>query len=347
KLSYHPDDWQAHLIHRILQGYDSIFCAGTGYGKSLIFEGLAALRGKGKLVMVISPLKALEWDQIKQATQKGLDAFAINEDTYKTAKLWAWVRTMAQMVYLSPEMALSDSFMKLWKDSKFRAHLTTIVVDEAHCIDEWGDDAFHPMYRKLGEALHGFTGSDIPFVACTVTCQTTMFDMIWSSLGYGHRPFWGIDVGTDRHNLLYLTRLQQYPDNPVLDILNILPPDLGPDTHREDLPKTLLYLDSEAGCCSLVQSLHKCLPKHLRTCVHAFSSDLSEEAKQQCWDKFTTEDFRIIVVTDAAGMGCSIDNIRFCVVFGCPHSFAAVAQHWGRAGRDRVTEGVCILLVPP
>ncbi|KAK0452267.1 hypothetical protein EV421DRAFT_888988 [Armillaria borealis] len=133
--------------------------------------------------MVISPLKALERDQVKQATKKGLDAFAINEDTYKTVKLWTCIRTTAQMVYLSPEMALSDSFMKLWKDSKFHAHLTAIVVDEAHCID----DAFCPTYRKLGDALHGFTGSDIPFVACTAMCQTTTFDMIWSSSVLGYR----------------------------------------------------------------------------------------------------------------------------------------------------------------
>jgi DEAD/DEAH box helicase len=59
-----PDDWQVHLIRRILQGYDSIFCAGTGYGKSLIFEGLAVLGGPKKLVIVISPLKALERDQV-------------------------------------------------------------------------------------------------------------------------------------------------------------------------------------------------------------------------------------------------------------------------------------------
>jgi len=68
KLQYKPDDWQVHLIHRILQGYDSIFCAGTGYGKSLIFEGLAVLGGKGKLVIVISPLKALERDQVRLLT---------------------------------------------------------------------------------------------------------------------------------------------------------------------------------------------------------------------------------------------------------------------------------------
>ena len=65
KLPYTPDDWQIHLIRRILQGYDSIFCAGTGYGKSLIFEALAVLNGPGKLVLVISPLKALERDQVR------------------------------------------------------------------------------------------------------------------------------------------------------------------------------------------------------------------------------------------------------------------------------------------
>jgi len=63
-LSYDLDDWQVHLIRRLLQGYDSILCAGTGYGKSVIFEGLAFLGSKGKLVIVTSPLKALEHDQV-------------------------------------------------------------------------------------------------------------------------------------------------------------------------------------------------------------------------------------------------------------------------------------------
>ena len=62
-LLYTPDDWQVHLIQHIFQGYDSIFCTGTGYGKSLVFEGLAIFGGAGKLVIVISPLKALEHDQ--------------------------------------------------------------------------------------------------------------------------------------------------------------------------------------------------------------------------------------------------------------------------------------------
>ena len=72
KLSFTPEEWQACLISRIRQGYDSIFCAGTGYRKSLIFEGLAALGGKGRVVIVISPLKALERDQVRGFTSRSI-----------------------------------------------------------------------------------------------------------------------------------------------------------------------------------------------------------------------------------------------------------------------------------
>jgi len=72
KLSFSPEEWQTYLISQIRQGYDSIFCAGTGYGKSLIFEGLAALGGKGKVVIVISLLKALEHDQVRVLTSQTL-----------------------------------------------------------------------------------------------------------------------------------------------------------------------------------------------------------------------------------------------------------------------------------
>jgi len=149
-LSYIPDDWQVHLIRRILQGYDSIFCAGTGYGKSLVFEALSVLARPGKLVLVISPLKALERDQADQAIEKGIDAIIINEDTTKSSALWKSARTSAAMVYMSPEMVLSESFLKLWKDSHFRARLTVIVVDEAHCIDEWGGEDFQPLNVPAG-----------------------------------------------------------------------------------------------------------------------------------------------------------------------------------------------------
>jgi len=108
----------------------------------------------------------------------------INEDNTSTASLWKAARTSAQLVYIPPEMALSNSFSKLWKDANFQKRLQAIVVDEAHCIDEWGEE-FRPQYRELSRLRH-YTGQDVPFVACTATCTSKTFDIIWHSLGYGH-----------------------------------------------------------------------------------------------------------------------------------------------------------------
>ena len=140
------------------------------------------------------------------------------------------------MVYVSPEMALSESFYKLWKGSNFRKQLTAVVVDEAHCIDEWGDDNFRPLYRKLN-TLRNYTGYEIPMVACTATARTSTFDLIWNTLGYGNRPFWGLDVGTDRPNLFYITRPISDPKQPLLEILNLLPSVLDNSTSSMDTPK--------------------------------------------------------------------------------------------------------------
>ncbi|KAJ7598549.1 hypothetical protein C8J56DRAFT_712302, partial [Mycena floridula] len=146
-------------------------------------------------------------------------------------------------------------------------------------------------------------------------------------------------------NLLFVTRELQNIKNPVLDILNLLPANLGPDTQLTDIDKGVFYFESEAACRLGVQTIRKALPAHLRAAVHAFSSDLSEQAKEQCWLKFTSGEYRIICATDAAGMGCNVADVKNVVVFGCPKAFAAVAQRWGHSGRDRMTLAVCLLLV--
>ncbi|TFY63189.1 hypothetical protein EVJ58_g3389 [Rhodofomes roseus] len=345
-LPFDPDEWQAEVISRVLRGYDSIFCAGTGYGKSLVFHGIAKLAGENKAVIVICPLKALEADQLREAEAKGLRAVMINEDNSKTKSAWAEARTRAQMIYISPEMALSDSFTKLWKDGAFRERLQAVIIDEAHCVDEWGKDDFRKQYRQLNILRH-YTGRDIPFVACTATCATPTFDVLWETLGYGDRPFWGLDVGCDRPNLLYDVRAISNKANPVLDILNILPSSLNAQTTLDDIPKTILYFESENDCLQAKNTLRKCLPAHLRDVVYAFSSTLSEKAKTQTWARFREGRLRILCATDAAGMGCNVPDIRYVIVVGSPRSLSVVAQRWGRAGRDRTTPATCILLVPP
>ncbi|KAL1948297.1 hypothetical protein VTO73DRAFT_12372 [Trametes versicolor] len=345
KLSFDPDPWQLELLSRLLRGFDSILCAGTGYGKSLIFEGLAVLSGSSKLVIVISPLKALERDQMQQASAKGIRAAVLNEDNSHEAKIWETARKTAQLLYVSPEMSLSDGFVKLWKDSAFRKRLAAVVVDEAHCVSEWSDDDFRPSYRALAILRH-YTGMTVPFLACTATCQSATFEDLYSSLGFGDRPFWGLDVGCDRPNLFYDIRILANPRNPALDVLDILPSVLDITTPSSALPKSILYFDSEIACRVATDTLRRCLPRHLRDTVYSFSSVLSERAKMQCWDRFQSGRYRIICATDAAGMGCNVPDIQYIVIINCPKSLSVVAQRWGRAGRNRTTHALCILLVP-
>lgn len=122
----------------------------------------------------------------------------INEDTLeKDPSLLGRLRQgRDHLYYVSPEMALSDRFTDIWQDTKFKSRLQAIVVDEAHCIAEWGD-GFREQYKQLGR-LRNYVGHDVPFLACTATCSTDTFNTIWSSLGFGNRPFWGLDVGCVR-----------------------------------------------------------------------------------------------------------------------------------------------------
>ncbi|KAI0318808.1 P-loop containing nucleoside triphosphate hydrolase protein [Amylostereum chailletii] len=344
-LTFEVDDWQAEMILKIQSGYDSVLVAGTGYGKSIIFEGLAALN-KSKTIVVISPLKALERDQVEEAKKKGLSAKMINEDTVKDDRsLFGRIRRgQDQLYYVSPEMALSESFVALWQDTSFRGRVQAIIVDEAHCIAQWGDD-FREHYKELGR-LRNYVGHDIPFLACTATCSTAIFNVIWKTLDFGNRPFWGLDVGADRANLAYITRKLKNPRNPVLDVLNILPAKIPSDAPIDILPKCLFYFDEVPACGDAVETLRKCLPGHLRGAVQTFKSPTSEPGKALTWDEFRAGRCRILCATDAAGMGCNVPDVQYVVCFKVTQSLAVLAQRWGRAGRRRDIEGTCILLVP-
>ncbi|KAI0722097.1 P-loop containing nucleoside triphosphate hydrolase protein, partial [Fomitopsis betulina] len=218
------------------------------------------------------------------------------------------------------------------------------IIDEAHCIDEWGQENFRKQYRQLNR-LREYASHSVPFLACTATCSTSTFNVLWDTLGYGYRPFWGIDVGCDRPNLLFDIRPIANKANPVIDILNILPPVITSETTLDDIPKTILYFDSENACLQAKNTLRKCLPAHLLDAVYAFSSSISEKAKNLLWERFRGGSLRVLCATDAAGMGCNVPDIRYVVIVGCPKSLSVVAQRWGRAGRDRSTAATCILLV--
>ncbi|KAF8962190.1 P-loop containing nucleoside triphosphate hydrolase protein, partial [Flammula alnicola] len=342
KLSFEVDDWQAHMVHRVRKGYDSIFIAGTGYGKSLIFQGLAALAPE-KTLIVISPLKALERDQVAEAQAKRLTAAMVNQNT-ASPEMWQRLRKgKDQLYYVSPEMALGDSFTQLWQDRHFRNRVQAVIVDEAHCIAEWGDE-FRKEYSGLSR-LRNYIGREVPVVACTATCSTETFNVIWSSLAFGNRPFWGLDVGCDRKNLAFLTRPLENTSNAVLDALNIFPDEITGDTLPTDIPKCLFYCETLAECVKAMETIRKILPPHLRHIVQTFVGLTSEAGKALTWDQFRLGHYRILCATDAAGMGCNVPDVAFVGLFCVPRSLSVLVQRWGRAGRNRNTQATCALFV--
>ncbi|KAJ7353710.1 hypothetical protein DFH08DRAFT_693002 [Mycena albidolilacea] len=100
-------------------------------------------------------------------------------------------------------MALSSSFTHLWQDRSLCNRVQALVIDEAHCIVEW-EDNFWKEYSRLAK-LRDYIGQDTPILAATATCDTETFKAVWKPLKFGCWPFWGIDVGTDQQNLLYIT----------------------------------------------------------------------------------------------------------------------------------------------
>ncbi|TFK58811.1 P-loop containing nucleoside triphosphate hydrolase protein [Pluteus cervinus] len=336
------EDWQAETIYSANRGYDSIFVAGTGYGKSLVFHGLAVLNKK-KVNIVISPLKALERDQVAEAKLKDLKAEMINEHTV-CPEMWANLRQgKAQLYYVSPEMVLSPAFCSLWRDASFRKRIHAVIVDEAHCIAEWGD-GFRSEYGSLSK-LRSFIGQEIPVIACTATCTSETFDVIWSSLTFGFRPFWGIDVGCTRENLTYIIRKLENTKNPVLDALSLLPQTIPPHAAKDILPKCLFYFETVGNCTSAVETLRKILPAHLRDQVQSFVGLTSEAAKERLWEKFRAGEIKILCATEAAGMGCNVSDVQFVALFCAPRSLSVLVQRWGRGARNRSISATCFLFV--
>ncbi|KLO12440.1 P-loop containing nucleoside triphosphate hydrolase protein [Schizopora paradoxa] len=344
KLDFDIDDWQAHLIQKILERYDSICIAGTGYGKSILFEGVAAM-SKRKIVIVVCPLKVLEKDQVKQAEEKGIRAIYVNSDNCKAPGLWAnLARGAFQMIYMSPEMLRHPQFLNLMLDPHFREMLAMIAIDESHLIQDWGED-FRIEYKKI-HLLRAHTGRDIPFLAVTATATTETFEVIWDSLSYGCRPFWGIDVGCERPNLQYMSRPLTDPSSPLLDILNLLPATMDDETRIDDLSKILFFRNTREECSELVRDLRRVLPPHLRAVTHAFYSSLSEEAKDIRWNQYCNGELKLMVSTVASAVGCNVRDIEWVVNLGITESLSGLSQRFGRAGRDPSINAKCAALIP-
>ncbi len=310
---------QEEIIKEILAGRDVLGVLPTGGGKSICYQ-LPALMMDG-ISLVISPLISLMKDQVDALRENGIPATLINSslslEDYK--KSLSDIKSGAvKLVYISPERLENDFFIDFLKDLR----VSFVAVDEAHCISQWGHD-FRPSYKLIPKLYETF--GKVQITAFTATATKEVRDDIIKNLEL-EDPFVKV-TGFDRKNLLFLV---EKPKKKINYLKNFL------SEHEED--SGIIYASTRKK----VDAIHKKL-KSMGYACGKYHAGMTESERKKSQDAFIYDEDKIIVATNAFGMGIDKSNVRYVIHYNMPKDMESYYQEAGRAGRDG-EEATCILL---
>lgn len=299
---------QQEIICSAASGRDTLAILPTGGGKSICFQVPAMM--KEGLAIVVTPLIALMKDQVQNLADRGIRAIAIHMGMNKKEIDLALNNATwgdYKFLYVSPERL---------KTSLFKAYLqemqvSYIVVDEAHCISQWGYD-FRPDYLEIGKIREMV---DAPVIAVTATATPEVAEDIMTRLSFKERNL--IKSGFERPNLSYIVRNTNDKLGQILSI-------------AEAVKGTgIVYVRNRRKCEELAAFL--VAQGHSASFYHAGLGQRERAARQEKWKKDVT---RIMVCTNAFGMGIDKPEVRFVIHYDVPDCLEAYFQEAGRAGRD-------------
>lgn len=301
---------QQQIIESISQGHDTLGLMPTGGGKSITFQ-VPTLCMEG-MCLVVTPLIALMKDQVQNLKARGIHAAAIYSGQSRTEvalHLDNAIFGAYKFLYVSPERLATPLFMNKVQ----RMKVCLITVDEAHCISQWGYD-FRPHYLRIADVRRILP--QVPVLALTATAPPRVVGDIQQRLQF-RQDSQVFKMSFERKKLHYIVRQVEDKEAQLIHIL----------THVEG--SAIVYTRSRKGTREVAEMLNAHNIPSLY--YHAGLSTLDKDMRQAAWQ---TDDVRVMVATNAFGMGIDKPDVRLVVHMDVPDSIEAYFQEAGRGGRD-------------
>ena len=300
---------QEDIIDSISKNKDTLGLMPTGGGKSITFQ-VPALAKEG-MCLVITPLIALMKDQVQNLKKRGIKALAIysgmsRQDIIIT--LENCIFGNYKFLYISPERLDTEIFRTKLR----KMHISMITVDESHCISQWGYD-FRPAYLKIAEIRELLP--DVPVLALTATATPEVVKDIQARLHFRHKNVFRMSF--ERNNLSYIVRKTENKTAELLHILRSMP------------GSAIVYVRNRRRTKEITELLNN---EHITAdFYHAGLDDATKDIRQHRWQ---SGESRVMVATNAFGMGIDKPDVRIVIHMDLPDSIEAYFQEAGRAGRD-------------
>ena len=304
-------DGQRSVIDSVLEGHDTLAIMPTGSGKSLCYQIPASiLQGT---TIVVSPLISLMKDQLEKLEEIGIGAAQLNSSLSRGEELAALdsIRdNLSKIVFCTPERLATPEFLDVLKETE----IALLVIDEAHCISQWGHD-FRPAYLEIGAARRALDNP--PVLALTATATPDVIDDIGRQLNARMKV---VNTGIYRQNLNYRVIQITNPAEKTAQALRLV---------RETPGVGIIY----AATVKAAEEMHEAL-KQAGESVALYHGRLPARERKQNQDLFMNGECRVMVATNAFGMGIDKSDTRFVIHLQVPGNLEAYYQESGRAGRD-------------